>query len=176
MTQIRKLPNNLINQIAAGEVIERPSSALKELVENSLDAGSTVIKINLIDGGKSFIEVIDNGRGMTEEDLKLCLERHATSKIIDENLSNIQSLGFRGEALPSIGSIADISIESKEKNKDEAWKVSILNGKKSNLEPSNIRIGTKVEIRDLFYKVPARLKFLKSNGTEARYCREVIKH
>ena len=176
MTQIRKLPNNLINQIAAGEVIERPSSALKELVENSLDAGATAIKINLIDGGKSITEVVDNGRGMMEEDLKLCLERHATSKIIDEDLSNIQSLGFRGEALPSIGSIADISIESKAKNKDEAWKVSVLNGKKSNLEPSNIRIGTKVEIRDLFYKVPARLKFLKSNGTESRYCKEIIKH
>tara|TARA_B100000686_G_scaffold54455_1_gene58679 strand:+ start:25422 stop:27176 length:1755 start_codon:yes stop_codon:yes gene_type:complete len=176
MTQIRKLPNNLINQIAAGEVIERPSSALKELVENSLDAGATIIKINLIDAGKSIIEVIDNGNGMIEKDLKLCMERHATSKILDEDLSNIQSLGFRGEALPSIGSIADISIESKGKSSDESWKVSIINGKKSDLEPSNIRVGTKVEVRDLFYKVPARLKFLKSNGTESRYCKEIIKH
>ena len=175
MTHIRRLPNNLINQIAAGEVIERPSSALKELVENSLDAGASEIKVNLIDGGKTIIEVIDNGKGMLLEDLKLCLERHATSKIVDENLSNIQSLGFRGEALPSIGSIADITIESRAEGIDEAWKISIANQIKSKVEPSNIRIGTKVEIRDLFYKVPARLKFLKSNGTEARYCKEVIK-
>tara|TARA_A100001037_G_scaffold239643_1_gene219337 strand:+ start:6427 stop:8178 length:1752 start_codon:yes stop_codon:yes gene_type:complete len=176
MNKIRRLPNNLINQIAAGEVIERPSSALKELLENSLDAHATEIEINLIDGGKSIIEVIDNGKGMQLEDLELCLERHATSKIINQDLSNIQSLGFRGEALPSIGSIADISIETKEENSQEAWKISIFNKEKQKLEPSNIRIGTKVEIRDIFYKVPARLKFLKSNGTETRYCREVIKH
>ena len=126
MNKIRRLPNNLINQIAAGEVIERPSSALKELLENSLDAHATKIEINLIDGGKSIIEVIDNGKGMQLEDLKLCLERHATSKIINQDLSNIQSLGFRGEALPSIGSIADISIETKEENSQEAWKISIF--------------------------------------------------
>ena len=127
MSKIRRLPNNLINQIAAGEVIERPSSALKELIENSLDAGATEIKVNIIDGGKSIIEVIDNGKGMSLEDLKLCLERHATSKIINEDLANIQSLGLRGEALPSIGSIADISIESKLENADEGWKIFIFN-------------------------------------------------
>ena len=176
MSKIRRLPNNLINQIAAGEVIERPSSALKELLENSLDAGATEIKINIIDGGKSIIEVIDNGKGISLEDLKLCMDRHATSKIINEDLANIQSLGFRGEALPSIGSIADISIESKIKNADEGWKIFIFNQEKQKVEPSNIRAGTIVEIRDLFYKVPARLKFLKSNGTESRYCKEVIKH
>ncbi len=176
MSQIRKLPNNLINQIAAGEVIERPSSALKELVENSLDAGSTKIDINIIEGGKLIIEVIDNGIGMIVEDLEMCIERHATSKIIDENLTNIKSLGFRGEALPSIGSIADLSIESKYYESNNAWKISLNNQIKSKIEPSSIRSGTKVEIRDLFYKVPARLKFLKANSTENRYCREVIKH
>jgi DNA mismatch repair protein MutL len=175
MNNIKKLPENLINQIAAGEVIERPSSALKELLENSIDAGANEILIYLTDGGKSLIEVIDNGNGMTFDDLNMCLERHATSKISDGDLMHIDSLGFRGEALPSIGSIANLSIESYDKSKKEAWKISIINNKK-NVEPSIIRFGTKVTINDLFLKVPARLKFLKTNGTEIRYCKEVVKH
>ena len=175
MNNIKKLPDNLINQIAAGEVIERPSSALKELIENSIDAGASKISISLSEGGKTLIEVIDDGMGMNLHDLKMCLERHATSKINDGDLININSLGFRGEALPSIGSIANLVIESYDKLKDEAWKISIINNKK-NIEPSLIRFGTKVIITDLFIKVPARLKFMKTNATEIRYCKEVVKH
>ena len=175
MNNIKKLPENLINQIAAGEVIERPSSALKELIENSIDAGSTEISIYLSDGGKTLIEVVDNGKGMTRDDLNMCLERHATSKISDGDLVHIASLGFRGEALPSIASIANLCIESYDKAMHEAWKISIINNKK-HVEPSIIRFGTKVTITDLFFKVPARLKFLKTNGTEIRYCKEVVKH
>ena len=175
MNNIKKLPDNLINQIAAGEVIERPSSALKELIENSIDAGASKISISLSEGGKTLIEVIDDGMGMNLHDLKMCLERHATSKINDSDLMHINSLGFRGEALPSIGSIANLVIESYDKLKDEAWKISIINNKK-NIEPSLIRFGTKVIITDLFIKVPARLKFMKTNATEIRYCKEVVKH
>ena len=175
MNNIKKLPDNLINQIAAGEVIERPSSALKELIENSIDAGASKISISLSEGGKTLIEVIDDGMGMNIHDLKMCLERHATSKINDGDLMHINSLGFRGEALPSIGSIANLVIESYDKLKDEAWKISIINNKK-NIEPSLIRFGTKVTITDLFLKVPARLKFMKTNATEIRYCKEVVKH
>ena len=175
MNNIKKLPDNLINQIAAGEVIERPSSALKELIENSIDAGASKISISLSEGGKTLIEVIDDGMGMNLNDLKMCLERHATSKINDGDLVHINSLGFRGEALPSIGSIANLVIESYDKLKDEAWKISIINNKK-NIEPSLIRFGTKVTITDLFLKVPARLKFMKTNATEIRYCKEVVKH
>ena len=175
MNNIKKLPDNLINQIAAGEVIERPSSALKELIENSIDAGASKISISLSEGGKTLIEVIDDGMGMNLHDLKMCLERHATSKINDGDLVHINSLGFRGEALPSIGSIANLVIESYDKLKDDAWKISIINNKK-NIEPSLIRFGTKVTITDLFLKVPARLKFMKTNATEIRYCKEVVKH
>ena len=175
MNNIKKLPDNLINQIAAGEVIERPSSALKELIENSIDAGASKISISLSEGGKTLIEVIDDGMGMNLHDLKMCLERHATSKINDGDLMHINSLGFRGEALPSIGSIANLVIESYDKLKDEAWKILIINNKK-NIEPSLIRFGTKVTITDLFLKVPARLKFMKTNATEIRYCKEVVKH
>ena len=175
MNNINKLPDNLINQIAAGEVIERPSSALKELIENSIDAGASKISISLSEGGKTLIEVIDDGMGMNLHDLKMCLERHATSKINDGDLVHINSLGFRGEALPSIGSIANLVIESYDTLKDEAWKISIINNKK-NIEPSLIRFGTKVTITDLFLKVPARLKFMKTNATEIRYCKEVVKH
>ena len=176
MNIIKKLPENLINQIAAGEVIERPSSALKELLENSIDAGSTEIEIFITDGGKSLIEVVDNGRGMTANDLKMCLQRHATSKITDGDLVNINSLGFRGEALPSIGSIAEISIDSHDMSENESWNISVINNTLQGIVPSTIREGTKVTIRDLFSKVPARLKFLKTNGTEVRYCREIVKH
>ena len=176
MNIIKKLPENLINQIAAGEVIERPSSALKELLENSIDANATEIDIYITDGGKTLIEVVDNGKGMTANDLKMCLQRHATSKITDGDLVNINSLGFRGEALPSIGSIADISIDSHDVNKNESWNISVINNTLKDIEPSVIREGTKVTIRDLFSKVPARLKFLKTNGTEVRYCKEIVKH
>ena len=117
---IRRLPETLVNRIAAGEVVERPAAALKELVENALDAKATRIDISLRDGGQSLIRVEDNGSGMTPDELLLCIERHATSKLQDEDLWNIQSFGFRGEALPSIGAVARLSITSRKKEKDEA--------------------------------------------------------
>ena len=175
MQRVKLLTRNLINKIAAGEVLERPSSAVKELVENSLDARSNKIQVFVRNGGKTEIKVIDNGTGMSKDDLKMAIMRHATSKFNHENFSKIKTHGFRGEALPSIGSIANLVIESYDKLKDEAWKISSINNKK-NIEPSLLRFGTKVTITDLFLKVPARLKFMKTNATEIRYCKEVVKH
>lgn len=171
---IRVLPQNLINQIAAGEVVERPASALKELIENAIDAGSTQIDIKLADGGKSYFSVSDNGCGMTQEELSVAVERHATSKLEDENLFNIHFLGFRGEALPSIGSVSHLKIISRTKESDSAWSISIDGGKKSEPVPDARGQGTTVEVRDLFYATPARLKFLKSPQTELSYMKEIV--
>lgn len=171
---IRILPNNLVNQIAAGEVIERPASAIKELVENAIDAGATSIDITLIDGGKSLIVVNDNGKGMSKEDLVLSVERHATSKLPDNDLFNINFLGFRGEALPSIASVAKLSITSRPKDSENAWKISISCGEEPQISPVAANFGTKVEVRDLFYATPARLKFLKTGAGETAHCVEMI--
>ena len=175
MGVILKLENDLVNQIAAGEVIERPASIVKELLENSIDSMSTSIDIAITDGGKTLIEVLDNGNGMVKEDLLLSVDRHATSKLSSKNLVHIDTLGFRGEALPSIGSVSDIKIESRFKSSNESWSLSVLDGKARDIEPSSLRTGTKVRITDLFYRVPARLKFLKTNTTEAKHCQEAIK-
>ena len=175
MGVILKLENDLVNQIAAGEVIERPASIVKELVENSIDSMSTSIDIAITDGGKTLIEVLDNGNGMVREDVLLSVDRHATSKLSSKNLVHIDTLGFRGEALPSIGSVSDIKIESRFKSSNLSWSLSVLDGKPGDVEPSSLRTGTKVRVTDLFYRVPARLKFLKTNGTEARHCQEAIK-
>ncbi len=172
---IRLLPPNLINQIAAGEVIERPASAIKELVENSLDAGSTSIEVILRDGGRSYMAVADNGKGMTQADLKLAVQRHATSKLPDENLFHIKTLGFRGEALPSIGSVARLKLTSKHQNEEHAWALSIEGGHEHNLEPASLPLGTKVEVSDLFFATPARLKFLKAAPTEVTHTQDVLK-
>lgn len=171
---IRILPSNLVNQIAAGEVIERPSSVIKELVENSIDAGATSIEVTLVDGGKSLIIVSDNGKGMTPDELELAVERHATSKLPDDNLFNINFLGFRGEALPSISSVARLSITSRTKDADSAWKIEVNGGKKSKPVPASHPFGTRIEVRDLFYATPARLKFLKASTSETNACVDIL--
>lgn len=171
---IRILPSNLVNQIAAGEVVERPASVVKELVENSIDAGATSIDVTLIDGGKSIIIISDNGKGMTKDELLLAIERHATSKLPDDNLFNIKHLGFRGEALPSISSVSRMSIISKKAGEDSAWKIEVNGGKISQPIPAAHNYGTKIEVRDLFYATPARLKFLKTDLSETGQCVDTL--
>jgi len=171
---IRILPNNLINQIAAGEVVERPASVLKELVENAIDAGATSIEVTLVDGGKSLMSIVDNGKGMNKDELSLAVERHATSKLPDDNLFNINFLGFRGEALPSIASVARMSIISRASGSDEAWKIEVCGGEKSEIIPAALSKGTRIEVRDLFYATPARLKFLKTATAETAQCVDIM--
>lgn len=171
---IRILPSNLINQIAAGEVIERPASAVKELVENALDAGAKRIDITLKSGGKSLIIIEDNGKGMSQEDLSLAVERHATSKLPSDDLFNVKFLGFRGEALPSIASVAKMKISTKQKDAENGWEIEIKGGQKSSILPCQKNTGTRIEVRDLFYATPARLKFLKTDSAEAGACADII--
>ena len=171
---IRVLPSNLVNQIAAGEVIERPSSVVKELVENAIDAGADSIEVTLVDGGKGLIIISDNGKGMSKDELLLATERHATSKLPDDNLFNINFLGFRGEALPSIASVSRMSIISRQKNSDNAWKIDIEGGVKSTPVPAAHSQGTRIEVRDLFYATPVRLKFLKSGASETAQCIDML--
>lgn len=164
--RIRHLPDHLVNQIAAGEVIERPAAAVKELVENALDAGARTIDIDLRDGGKSLILVRDDGYGMNEGELAAALDRHATSKLPDDDLVNIVTLGFRGEALPSIASVSRLSIKSRTEGAQGAFEIRAEGGKKSDPAPTAHPKGTSVEVRDLFYATPARLKFLKTDRAE----------
>jgi DNA mismatch repair protein MutL len=172
---IRQLSPETINRIAAGEVIERPASVVKELVENALDAGAAEIEIVTASGGLSLIRVSDDGAGMDKRDLSLCVERHATSKLVEEDLFAIKTLGFRGEALPSIGSIARLTIQSRAQGADEAFAVTVDRGAKEPLKPAAGNTGTRVEVRDLFASVPARLKFLKSERAENAAVSEVMK-
>lgn len=173
---IRILSNNIINRIAAGEVVERPASVVKELVENAIDAGATKIDILIENAGKNLITIIDNGCGMSRDELELSVERHATSKLPDDDINNIEFFGFRGEALPSIASISRMSITSKSSkdSSDFAWKLNIEGGTKHLAEPASLSIGTKIEVRDLFFATPARLKFLRSEKTEINYIEEII--
>ena len=171
---IRILPNNLVNQIAAGEVIERPASVVKELVENSIDAGATSVEVTLSDGGKSLIVVSDNGKGIDKDELPIAVERHATSKLPDDNLFNINFFGFRGEALPSISSVARMSIVSRREGAENAWKIEVNGGEKSGVVPAAHPRGTRIEVRDLFYAAPARLKFLKSSASETAQCVDIL--
>lgn len=164
--RIRHLPDHLVNQIAAGEVIERPAAAVKEIVENAIDAGASMVEVDLRDGGKSLIRVRDNGSGMTREELSASVERHATSKLPDDDLVHIRHFGFRGEALPSIGAVSRLSITSKHKDESEAWALSLEGGKKKEPVPAAHPQGTTVEVKDLFYATPARLKFLKTDRAE----------
>lgn len=171
---IRILPNTLVNQIAAGEVIERPASVVKELVENAIDAGAASIEVTLVDGGKSLISVSDNGKGMEKQDLPLAIERHATSKLPDNDLFHIHYMGFRGEALPSIASVAKLSIVSRTEKSENAWKIEVFGGEIKSPVPVAANYGTKVEVRDLFYATPARLKFLKTGAGETAQCVDIL--
>ena len=172
---IRVLPSNLVNQIAAGEVIERPASVIKELVENALDAGAKRIEITLKSGGKALICVEDDGKGMSKEDLELATERHATSKLPTDNLFDIQFLGFRGEAIPSIASISKMKISTRREVDDDCgWEIEIKGGEKGEIKPTARKKGTRIEVRDLFYATPARLKFLKSDSAEVGACADII--
>jgi DNA mismatch repair protein MutL len=163
---IRLLPPVLVNRIAAGEVIERPAAAVKELVENAIDAGASRIDIVLKEGGQALISVADNGAGMTQEELGLAVERHCTSKLPDDDLSRISALGFRGEALPSIGAVSRMRIVSRPPDMANAWEITVEAGVKHPPAPSAYPTGTRVEVRDLFFATPARLKFLKTPRTE----------
>lgn len=172
---VRQLSESLINRIAAGEVVERPASAVKELVENALDAGACKIEVVIDGGGRRLIRVSDDGGGMTRADLELSVERHATSKLDDEDLLAIATLGFRGEALPSIGSVAKLSITTRHGGEPHAWTLNVDAGAKSEIAPAALNSGTRVEVRDLFYATPARLKFLKSDRAEGEAVREVVR-
>jgi DNA mismatch repair protein MutL len=172
---VRQLTEAMVNRIAAGEVVERPASAVKELVENALDAGARRIEVLTDGGGRRLIRVSDDGDGMTHQDLALCVERHATSKLPDDDLMAIATLGFRGEALPSIGAAARLTITSRHASEPHAWSIAVEGGAKSDVRPAALNDGTRVEVRDLFYATPARLKFLKSDRAEAEAVREVVR-
>ncbi|MFW8635951.1 DNA mismatch repair endonuclease MutL [Cribrihabitans pelagius] len=171
---IRQLDDSAINRIAAGEVVERPASAVKELVENAIDAGATRITVEIADGGKTLIRVTDDGCGMTPEDLPLALSRHATSKIDGSDLLNIHTFGFRGEALPSLGAVGRLTITSRAKG-HEAAQVRVSGGKIEPVKPAALRAGTIVELRDLFFATPARLKFMRSDRAESQAISDTVK-
>jgi DNA mismatch repair protein MutL len=172
---VRQLPETIVNRIAAGEVVERPASVVKELVENAIDAGASRLDVFTDGGGRRRITITDNGSGMTRDDLVLAVERHATSKLDDEDLLRIRTLGFRGEALPSIGAVARLSIATRHASEAHAWSLSVDGGVKSSIVPAALNDGTRVDVADLFYATPARLKFLKTDRTEAEAIREVVR-
>src|ERR1700712_1818539 len=175
MSRIRLLPETTVNRMAPGEVIERPAAAAKELVENALDAGATRIVVCLDGGGIDRLEVTDNGVGMSEEELSLCVLRHATSKLTDEMLVRITTLGFRGEALPSIGAAARLQITSRPPAAEHACVISVEGGHVSAVAPAGGSTGTRVVVRDLFFATPARRKFLKSSRIEADHAEAVVR-
>ncbi len=176
---IRLLPPNLVNRIAAGEVVERPAAAVKELVENAIDAGAARIEVHLREGGRALIAVVDDGGGMRREELALAVERHATSKLPGDDLLDLRWLGFRGEALPSIGAVSRLTIVSRPRGAESArgetaWQINVEGGLKSPPAPAAHPIGTRVEVRDLFYATPARLKFLKGERAEQMACVDAV--
>lgn len=172
---IRALPQILIDRIAAGEVVERPASAVKELVENAIDAGASRIEIVTEGGGQRLIRIVDDGSGMSADDLALAVQRHATSKLPTEDLLAINTLGFRGEALPSIASVSRLSITTRQREASTGAMISIEAGEKQAIRPAAISEGTRIEVRDLFYATPARLKFLKTQRTEAAAIGDIVK-
>lgn len=171
---IRLLPPNLVNRIAAGEVVERPAAAVKELVENAIDAGATRVEVHLREGGRALIAVVDDGGGMRRDELALAVERHATSKLPGDDLLELRWLGFRGEALPSIGAVSRLTIVSRPREADAAWQIAVEGGAKSAPAPAAHPPGTRVEVRDLFYATPARLKFLKGERAEQIACVDAV--
>ncbi len=173
--RIRHLPDQLINQIAAGEVVERPASALKELIENALDADATRVSVDLAEGSLSGLTVSDDGAGMSHDELILAVQRHATSKLPQDDLVDIQFFGFRGEALPSIGSVSQLRLVSRRHADPHGWALTVRHGQADEPEPIAGERGTRIEISDLFASVPARLKFLKTQKTEAGQCYDVIR-
>ena len=172
---IRLLPDGVINRIAAGEVVERPASVVKELVENAIDAGAGQIDVRVADGGRALVQVSDDGHGMSQGDLPLAIARHATSKLPrDDDLSNISTLGFRGEALPSIAAVSRLEITSRQADAENAWSLSIEGGTIGTPSPAARATGTTVTVRDLFFATPARLKFLKTERTELGHINDII--
>lgn len=179
---IRRLPSETVNRIAAGEVVERPASVIKELVENAIDAGATQVDIRYEDGGRAVITITDDGKGMSRDELPIAIERHATSKLSPNTLGewdllNIHSMGFRGEALPSIGSVSRLTITSQTESDDSAWEISVEGGTETKPKPAPRfgMHGTRVDVRDLFYATPARLKFLKSERSESLAISDIVK-
>src|SRR5437899_1712435 len=172
---VRQLSEAVVNRIAAGEVVERPASVVKELVENALDAGASRIEVVTDGGGRRLIRVSDDGAGMARPDLALAVDRHATSKLPQDDLLDIRTLGFRGEALPSIGAVARLSIATRHAGEPHAWMIAVEGGEKSEVKPAALGEGTRVEVRDLFYATPARLKFLKSDRAETEAIREIVR-
>ena len=174
MPLIRRLPENLVNRIAAGEVVERPSSALKELVENAIDAGATRIAVKLVEGGLTSLEVTDDGCGMNPDEMAMALERHATSKLPDEAIEQVATLGFRGEALPSIASVARFTVESRPAGAEQGWKRVVDHGEIAAEGPAALPPGTRVRVENLFGKIPARRKFLRTARSEYAACKDVV--
>ncbi|MEZ5857778.1 MAG: DNA mismatch repair endonuclease MutL [Geminicoccaceae bacterium] len=172
--RIRRLPPGLVNRIAAGEVVERPASAVKELVENAIDAGATRVRVTLEEAGRRAITVEDDGSGMTRAELELAVERHATSKLLDEQLVDIRTLGFRGEALPSIASVSRFTLTSRTASEAHGWRLAGDGGRLGAAAPAAAPAGTRVDVLDLFFNTPARLKFLKSERRELELAREIV--
>lgn len=175
MPTIRRLPETLVNRIAAGEVVERPAAALKELVENAIDAGSTSISVRLAEGGLDLIEVTDDGCGMAPDEIALALERHATSKLPDEAIELVATLGFRGEALPSIASVARLTIESRVRGAESGWRRVVDHGEVVEEGPAALPPGTRIRVEHLFARIPARRKFLRSARSEYAACLDVVR-
>ena len=173
---IRILPDHLVNQIAAGEVVERPVSVVKELVENSLDAQARVVTVSLEQGGKNLVRVVDDGLGIVHDDLALALQRHATSKIVSlEDLEQVATLGFRGEALPSIASVSRVDLASRHASESHGWSVQVRQGHIGEVTPHAVQTGTRVEVADLFYNTPARRKFLRTESTEFGHTDQLLR-
>src|SRR5437764_14049497 len=172
---VRQLSDSIVNRIAAGEVVERPASVVKELIENAIDAGATRIEVVTDGGGRRLVRVADDGAGMSADDLALAVERAATSRLSGDDLLDIRTLGFRGEALPSIGAVARLSIATRQMGAPHAWAITVEGGAKTPVKPAALGDGTRVEVRDLFYATPARLKLLKVDRSEAEASRDVVR-
>jgi DNA mismatch repair protein MutL len=175
MGAIRPLPDLMINQIAAGEVVERPAAALKELIENSLDAGASRIDVDLAGGGIKRIRVVDDGGGIDREDLALAIARHATSKVgAPADLEAIATLGFRGEALASIAAVSRLALTSRAEGKPHAWRIEVDGGTVAPIAPAALSAGTSITIEELYFNTPARRKFLRTDATEWAHCEEAF--